>query len=77
MGKGAGYVMDVSQQVQGVGMLTSNKTMMSAYIMTKDEHDFFTEAKNMIADMANDEKLSPGYREQARRMLARLVLKRI
>ena len=46
-------------------------------IISMEEHEFFTEAKNFIQDVASSEDVPAGFREQAQRMVARLVMKKL
>lgn len=48
-----------------------------ARLMNQFEYEFFVEAKNLITDMAQDEELSAGYRKQAKRLVARLVMRKL
>ena len=40
----------------------------------KDEYEFYVEAKNFIKDVASSEDVPAGFREQAQRMIARMVM---
>lgn len=45
--------------------------------ITVEEHEMFIEARNFIADIASDETIPEGYRDQAKRMISRLVLSKV
>ena len=62
------------------GTFTSSVTTQSLTVnkvISTTEYEFFLEAKNLITDMANDEELGAGYRDQARRLVTRLVMDKL
>lgn len=65
----------------GVSVGSSNSVFgnvnVTKHLLTPAEYEFYIEAKNFISDMANSEDLPDGFRDQAKRMAARLVLARL
>ena len=52
-------------------------SVAAAHIISNEEHEFFTEARNFIMDIASSEEVPAGFREQAQRMVARLVMRKL
>lgn len=53
---------------------TLQMAVPTQYIIKKDEYEFYVEAKNFIKDVASSEDVPAGFREQAQRMIARMVM---
>lgn len=67
----------VHQPTTGTLTISSNTAISPSKLMNQYEYEFFVEAKNLITDMAQDEELGAGYRDQAKRLITRLVMRKL
>jgi hypothetical protein len=72
------YQNTISVPNSGTFTLTSaNQAQLTQKVISYKDYEFFLEARNLITDMANDEELGAGYRDQARRLITRLVMDKL